>query len=104
MDNYKIMLGISTLHSSMNLKIDYDNQSAELNGEKFDLKIKPFVSNLTRIVSSWESEMKNDSIKDGISYFVHIKKDGKVYNFDGENKFPDNFDEFILLLEEAKVW
>ena len=104
MEKYKIMLGVSTLNKTISLTIDYDNQSAELNGEKFDLQIKSFVRDLTRIVSGWKNEMKDNTINDGLSYFVHIKKDGKVYKFDGLNKFPDNFDEFMLLLEEAKVW
>ncbi len=104
MDKFKIKLGVSTLNKTISLTIDYDNQTAELNGENFDLNIKPFVSDLTSIVSSWQNEMKDDSIKDGISYFVHIKKDGKVYKFEGLNKFPNNFDEFMFLLEEANVW
>ena len=104
MEKNKIMLGVSTLNKTISLTIDYEKQSAELNGEKLNLEIKPFVRDLTRIVSSWQNEMKESSVQDGISYFVHIKKDGKIYKFDGLNKFPDNFDEFILLLEEAKVW
>ena len=101
-EDTKIVLGIRSANNSFELKIDYATQKAILNGENFNMNIKPFVSKLMCIVSSWEKEMKTPSM-DGISYYVHIKKDGKTYNFDGLNKFPDNFDEFLYLLYKENV-
>ncbi len=41
-------------------------------------------------------------VVDGLKYEVHIDKDGKKYNFYGNNSFPVNFYEFTNLIRSVE--
>ena len=47
--------------------------------------------------------MVNDFIIDGEEYSVKIEKDGKNYLYEGRNKFPKNYRDFINLLRSANI-
>lgn len=101
----KILLGLTTINKTMNLKIDRNTHEAWLNNQPFELDIDNFSRKILRIISSWEEKMINKKTLDGISYFVYVQMDdGKKYKYDGKNKFPKNFDEFIKALSETKIW
>ena len=86
------------------LYIDYGKDiayrsSREDDEELVKINIPSFTRALFAIVSSWKEEMINKSISDGLSYRVKISKNGKEFKFYGQNEFPDNFDEFMYLLQ-----
>ena len=47
--------------------------------------------------------MVNYFIIDGESYSVKVEKDGKVYEYEGRNKFPKNYRDFINLLKSNGI-
>lgn len=103
-EDIKVVLGVDTLQKAFELKIDYANNAAKLNGEPYKMDTHAFYSDLVPIVSMWEHDMVDKNTIDGISYYVHIFKDGKKYFYDGKNKFPFNFNMFTELLKEYKLW
>lgn len=66
------------------------------------MNIPKFTSYLFSIVSSWDEVMINNRVCDGLSYRVAITKEGNTREYIGQNKFPDNFDSFMLLLKYYK--
>lgn len=63
------------------------------------IDIPKFVQRLSEITASWEHEMVDESILDGICYHVTVSKDGETTDeYQGQNKFPDNYLEFKALL------
>lgn len=99
----KITVTLQNLTKFVNLEIDDRKNEAKLNGEKIELDIPKFASKLLTIVSSWEEKMVNYFIIDGESYTVKIEKDGKVYNYEGRNKFPQNYRDFTTLLKNNGI-
>ncbi len=100
----KVEIGLRNLKKAINLKADYEDALAELNGKAVVFDVKNFVSKLLAIVCSWESEMINSQILDGCSYFVKVDNGNENFEFVGANKYPDNFNDFVALLEEVGVW
>ena len=63
------------------------------------MDIPDFVRRLEEIVSSWEHEMDDYGILDGMCYHVSIQKEGAdAVEYRGQNKFPENYREFRALL------
>lgn len=63
------------------------------------MDIPEFVRRLKAIVSSWEHEMVDERILDGLVYHVTFYKNGeKETEYRGQNKFPENYREFRALL------
>ena len=102
--DFKISLGLSNLRKSVNLNLDYTTSTATLNGKPINLDVRNFMNKICEITSSWEEKMINENILDGLSYFVYIQKDGKIKKYEGQNKFPKNFSQFIILLDEVNEW
>ncbi len=99
----KILVNWATMKKVARLEINTATNQSILNGENFSLDIQNFSKKLIKIVSSWEKEMINPYGRDGISYSVWIKDGDINLKFVGKNKFPNNFSEFLNLLEEAKI-
>lgn len=102
-ENTFIIVSVQSMWKVTCLEIDYGKQVAKLNGKKFKLDIKPFVSSLFRITAAWKPVMVNPAVLDGLSCSVHIEKDGEIHEFKGRNDFPDNFREFLYLLRAYKI-
>lgn len=100
----RIRVGMNTLTKNMILNLNYEKNQAICNGVAVEIDVKPFCEKLLTIVSSWDKKMVNTNILDGLSYYVKIEKDGKKYSYVGQNKFPHNFNEFLELLSENKIW
>ncbi len=100
----KITVSVFNMYNSRYLVLDDEKNEATFNGQKVNIDIKPFASRLLAIVSSWDERMVNEMVLDGESYFVKIEKDGKVYTYEGRNKFPVNYRDFVGLLRENKLW
>ncbi len=81
--------------------IAYKRVNSE-NGVSYSLlsmDIPNFVRRLKEIVSSWEHEMVDHRILDGMCYHVSIQKKGEdAIEYRGQNKFPENYREFSVLL------
>ena len=99
----KILVNWATMKKVARLEINTTTNQSILNGENFSLDIQNFSKKLIKIVSSWEKEMINPYGHDGISYSVWIKDGDINLKYVGKNKFPNNFSEFLNLLEEAKI-
>ncbi len=100
----KITVSIFNMYNSKYLVLDDEKNEATFNGKKIDLDIPPFASRLLTIISSWDHKMINDMILDGESYYVKVEKDGKVYTYEGRNKFPINYRDFVELLRTHNLW
>ena len=99
----KINVTLQNLTSFTNLEIDDKKNEAILNGKKIELDIPPFASRLLTIISKKKEKMVNYFIIDGESYSVKVEKDGKVYEYEGRNKFPKNYRDFINLLKSNGI-
>lgn len=100
----KIKVGMQNMRKSFCLKVDCEVGKAWLDDTELNMDVKAFASSLLSVVSSWEHEMVDPTILDGLSYFVRIQNDdGKVVSYSGQNKFPQNFQVFTKLLEENGV-
>ncbi len=102
-NDFKISLGLSSLRKCFNLNLDYSNQTAVLNGEPFKMDVRPFMDKICNIVTDWEEKLINLAILDGLAYHIFIQKDGKIKKYEGRNKFPPNFNEFLNLLSEVNL-
>lgn len=99
----KITVTIRNLSQQVYLTLNDEKNEAILGGKPIQLEVAPFASRLLTIVSSWEERMVNDFIIDGEEYSVKIEKDGKNYLYEGRNKFPKNYRDFINLLRSANI-
>ncbi len=99
----KIIVTLRSLTKLTRLELDEEKQTANLNGTPIDINVEPFINKLLKIVSSWKKRMVNDFILDGLEYTVKIEKDDKSFEFYGRNKFPDNFQDFINLLQSENI-
>lgn len=99
----KIAVKIFTLTNSTYLTLNDETNEVKLNGKKINLEIAPFANRLLSIVSSWQERMINPMILDGIQYSVTIEKNGKTKSYEGRNKFPDNYREFMMLLQSENI-
>ncbi len=99
----KVKISIQNMVNFTNLVVDDETNKATLNGQEIKLDIPYFVSKLVAIVSSWKSKMINDFIVDGEIYLVKIENEGKIYTFEGRNKFPENYREFKKLLKNNNI-
>ena len=99
----KISLSIWNIRSITSLSLDDIANTATLNGKNIELNIPEFASKLLTIVSSWDSEMINHNILDGVEYRLKIEKDNKIYQYIGRNKFPNNFHDFLKLLTDYNI-
>lgn len=68
--------------------------------ESIPFSVRCFTSELLTITSSWEHEMIDEHALDGTSYYVKIEKDRKISEYYGQNKFPENYQEFLRLLRK----
>ncbi len=100
----KITVTVFNMYKSRHLTLDDEKNEAVFNGKKIELDVPPFASRLLAIVSSWDNRMVNNMILDGESYNVKIEKDGKVYNYEGRNKFPANYRDFVELMRSHNLW
>ena len=100
----KITVSVFNMYKSRYIVLDDEKNEATFNGKKVELDIPPFASKLLTIISSWDNRMVNDMVLDGESYSVKVEKDGKVYNYEGRNKFPLNYRDFIDLLRDNNLW
>lgn len=99
--------GYSAFGSGVRIYIDYGKDIAYKREDSkhgvtvslLSANIPALVDRVREIVSSWEHEMVNENILDGMSYHVVFYKNGKKETeYQGRNKFPNNFADFIALL------
>ena len=98
----KIEIVTQSLKSLTKIFLDDEKRIFTINSVSKNIDIDKFASVLLRIVSSWKEKYENDMVVDGLKYEVHIDKDGKKYNFYGNNSFPVNFYEFTNLIRNAE--
>lgn len=103
-NEFKISLGISNLRKCFNLNLDYKTASAKLNEKPFEMDVRPFMEKVLKIVADWPENLADNSILDGLAYHVYVQKDAQIKKYQGKNKFPSNFFEFIKLLDEVGLW
>ncbi len=99
----KITIIMSSMTHFTQLIIDDKTKEAKLNGENIEIDIDNFANKLISIVSSWEPRMVNEFILDGQEYRVRIEKKGKIQDYYGKNKYPENYRDFISLLQENNI-
>lgn len=109
-ENMIISLGVysplAPIGSGLMICVDYGKDIAYRSSEEpreyelLEVDIPAFTQKILEIVKSWEPEMINPRILDGIRYYVEIFRDGKIErSYFGQNKFPPNFDNFCELIE-----
>ncbi len=101
-DDIKIKMGISSLSGSEVVTLDNKKNIATYNGLAVGTDARKYIQQLFGIIGFWDNKMVDDSVCDGLSYFVYIKNNGKNIKYQGKNKFPFNFNQFLLLINEVK--
>lgn len=81
--------------------VDTSDGTFRVNGKDKKLDANKFVDRLLGIVVSWQSEMIGPQVLDGEIYTVDIADGDETAHFVGKNSFPDNYDEFVYLIDEV---
>ena len=97
----QISINLRNLKGNTKILLDDEKKVCLVNGKEKSVDIDRLISRILRVVSSWEDNYINPLIIDGLSYEVKILKDGKTYNYYGQNDFPKNFSQFTTLLSEV---
>jgi len=93
------------LNSRQGIKIyefDYIQNLLLVNGKAVEKDISRLYADIMELIKTWPKELKNLEIVDGLSLKISYREKGKeiIHNF--INKFPENFDELSLILEEVE--
>ncbi len=96
-------INIDILSGRLNNKITADTEAGDflINGKKKQIDVNDFTNRLLGIILSWKEKMIGPELLDGESYCVTITDGEETASFYGKNSFPDNYDEFVLLIREV---
>jgi len=72
---------------------DDDNTMITLKKEQH---YKDFIKELSSIISKWKNSYVNYAVLDGIKWEIKSKKNN--FEYSGSNKFPDNYEEAIKII------
>ena len=81
-------------------KIYFDDGRYEkiiLDDEK---EVEDLYSKLFKLMFSWKQEYIGEKIFDGEKYLIEVDINHKKKKFKIQNKFPDNWDEFLNIKED----
>lgn len=96
----KIEIKVNSLSEHKNIFLSQDK--CLFNGIEKNIDFNHIAERLLNIVVTWQPKMINPRTIDGKKYCVKIEKDSKVYEFQGANMFPENFNEFEYLIREIE--
>ena len=84
-------------------KIDSATNTISYNGIEIEDNAKKYVKKIFDVVKNWNDNiLSNDSIFDGSQYYIKIVINNEPVNYEFKNKFPENFDEFLDIMEDVK--
>ena len=63
-------------------------------------EVDEFFVKLCKIIFSWKQEYIGDRVYDGEKYLIEFDINHKRRKYKIQNKFPDNWDEFLGIKEE----
>ena len=99
----KIKVRFMTMMKIDRLALDTEANVVLANGKEINVDAKSVAKEILSIVKTWDPFMINPSVLDGLRYDVDIEKDGKVIEYRGANKFPDNFNALTDLMRNLGV-
>ena len=81
-------------------KIYYDDGRYEkIILEDFD-EVENFYSRIYKIIFSWKQEYIGERVVDGEKYLIEVDINHKKKKYKIQNKFPDNWEEFLLIKKD----
>lgn len=81
-------------------KIYYDDGRYEkVILEDYD-EVEEFYSRIYKLIFSWKQEYIGDRVIDGEKYLIEVDINHKKKKYKIQNKFPDNWEEFLLIKKE----
>lgn len=97
----QIIISFGSSISQTVIKIDDAKPLFLVNDKPKDIDINRFIMRMQSIISSWQYTMINNRIIDGSWYDIKIKSGDNKRHYVGKNAYPQNYDEFISLLNEV---
>ena len=90
----KINVKIKSRLNYLNMDVDTEKASCEINQEKCEVNADSVALRLYAYTHNWPENISNSNFMDGEKYrvIVESEKGKKVYT--GENAFPENYSEF----------
>lgn len=82
--------------------LNLDNNTILYNNNLSHQSANIYLDRIKSILKSWETFYSNSSIIDGSSYKVEIYNGVNKVIYRGINKFPENYNNFLELVEEIK--
>lgn len=96
-----ILININSYKNNYEIQVDGKEKIIWVNSKSVKVDVDKFISRLEKIISSWENRYISYSpVTDSENYEIIITKGNDVYTYQGINKFPPNYNEFIKLIKE----
>lgn len=97
----KIGVRIKSIRRAVSIYLDDEDKVFTINGINCKMDKEEFKNRLLDIVLFWDEKMIAKGVIDGEEYSVKIKKENNVIEFKGYGKYPENYKDFIKLIEEV---
>ena len=97
----QIIISLGNISNQTVIKIDDENALFLVNERPKKVDINRFIMRMQSIISSWQYTMINNRIIDGSWYDIKIKSGDNKRHYVGKNAYPQNYDEFISLINEV---
>ncbi len=95
-----VTIRILSARKIYSIKINTKTNECTNMGRRVNIKTQEFVDKLLDIIKTWKSNILGPKMIDGESYSIDIADGGEVEHFVGVNAFPDNYSDFVDLIED----
>lgn len=85
-------------------KIYYDDGRYEKLILDDEDEVESLYSRLYSLIFSWKQEYIGDRVVDGEKYLIELDVNHKRKKYKIQNKFPDNWDEFLVVKEDIMAF
>lgn len=78
---------------------NYLENVCQVNGENVDKDARKIYAEIMNLLREWPKELENKDVVDGMVCNISYREKGQDIKHIYQNKFPENFDELLNLLE-----
>ena len=99
----KIQISVSANDFVYNIDVDTRTKHFVCNGQQKKADPLQFKEKLFDIIFCWDKNMVVPNITDAQEYKVSIHDTNERATFVGKGKYPNNYNQFIMLLREVDI-
>lgn len=94
-----LRIKLASMYEQRIYNMNYIQNTFEYNGSEIEKDIRDFYIKIMELIKPWPKRLENLQIVDGLICEISYREKGEEQKLYFQNKFPENFDELLDVLE-----